>query len=51
MNNPSNSFRLKNKQVDSIYSRYECRVKEVINSYGLNVDVFNTLSKQVKLTQ
>ena len=45
---PSGSVRIENKAVDAACIRYENRVDEVVRSYGLTPELFNSMSHRIK---
>ena len=45
---PSGNVRIENKAVDAACVRYENRVDEVVRSYGLTPELFNSMSHRIK---
>ena len=43
---PSGILRIENKAIDAACTRYENRVEEVVQSYGLTQDLFNNMSRE-----
>ena len=45
---PSGILRIENKAIDAACTRYENRVEEVVQSYGLTSEAFNGMSQRIK---